>query len=211
MNRRFLCPTGWLLLVLAPALLAGCVERNYVILVPNAPGAIVVENNRYAFTAPVVRSFRYYGKYKFTVKANGYEDKEVIECIRTPWYEWAPLDFISENIIPWTIRDHRTFTYTLDQIKMVPADIVKARAEEMRIRGQGIGDPLPPPAAIILPQGPVVPQPGLAPPLEVAPLPRVIQPTGQKTQPANVPPAVPTALPPAPPEQPTPTWTPSGR
>ncbi len=204
MTRRFLFNTGWLLL----ALCSGCVERRYVILT-NVPGTVVLENNKYVGPAPAERPFRYYGNYRFTLLADGYEPKIVDECFKTPWYEYFPLDFVTENLLPFVIRDVRVLqgpSYLLTPIQAVPPEMVKARAEELRFKGQGLGDAPPPsiqPGTLPLPAQ-------TTPPIEVAPPPnRLIQPIGPAVPQVQGAPPTATALPPAPREQPTPTWTPS--
>jgi hypothetical protein len=213
MNRKSLGSMGWLLLALCAVLPGGCVERRYTVLT-DPPGAFVLENGKPIGNTTVDRPFIYYGKYRFTLMADGYQTLVVDECIKAPWYEWFLLDFVSENLIPWTIRDVRTFKYDLKRLEIIPPEIVKARADEMRARGQAIGEPLPPPP-VAIPPGAIVPAvpgavPGqVAPPIEVAPPPgRLVQPTSQTT-----PPAPPNAAAATVPQQPpaTPVWTPSGK
>jgi hypothetical protein len=168
MSRRLLLGAGWLL----AALCAGCVERTYTILtVP--PGAIVLENGHEVGPAPLTRPFRYYGTYRFDIIANGYQTKTVLQPICHPWYEYFPLDFISENLIPWVIRDRRQFEYTLEPLQVIPPEVVLQAADQTRIQGKNTGVPLPPPVTPVPPPGhPVVP-PGqpLPPPGHPAPPP----------------------------------------
>ena len=135
---------AWLVTLLAGSgLLTGCVERRFVITT-EPPGAIVYdEKNQPLGAAPADRGFTYYGTYQFTLVRDGYETQVVREKVRAPIYEWFLLDFVSENLIPWTIRDIRRFNYQLQPKQVVPPDAVKDKAEILRQRGLGIGIPLP--------------------------------------------------------------------
>ncbi len=185
MSRRIVLGAGWLLAALGCGLAGGCVERTYTI-VTLPPGAMVLENGHEIGPTPITRHFRYYGTYRFTIMANGFQTLVVDQPICAPWYEYFPLDFISENLIPWWIRDRRKFEYTLEPMQVVPPDVVRQAADTIRMEGKGIGKPLPPslgapvppPGAVLVPPGQVVPPPGppgqpLAP---VAPPPGAVQP-----------------------------------
>jgi hypothetical protein len=152
----------WLATLLAgTGMLAGCVERRFIVTT-DPPGAIVFDERDTPMggrgASPTGQSFVYYGTYQFKVIAEGYETLIVREKVNAPIYEWFLLDFISENVIPWTIRDVRSFHYQLQRKQIVsPTDILQ-KAENLRQRGQGIGVPLPAaagPPAVLGPPGPV--------------------------------------------------------
>ncbi|MCI0464725.1 MAG: hypothetical protein L0Z62_47990 [Gemmataceae bacterium] len=166
MNRRWLVNSGWLLAVAVTAGASGCVERRYTVLVDapcsNVPGAVVpaavvLENGRPVGPAPVTRPFQYYGTYEFTIIRDGFQTLKVQQPIRAPWYEYFPLDFIAENLIPWTIRDVREFHYSLQPVQVDSAEAVYGRAETMRQQGHTIGEPPTPPPGVLLPPGAVPP------------------------------------------------------
>lgn len=132
--RRF----TWLLGVAASVgLLTGCVERRYVIT-SDPPGAIVMRNGQPIGATPVDDHFVYYGTYDFTLVKEGYETLQVKQKITTPWYEWFPLDFISENLFPWPITDVRRFNYVMEPRKMVQTDQLLNDAENLRNRGRSL-------------------------------------------------------------------------
>src|SRR5207248_948705 len=100
--------------------------------------------------------FIYHGNYDFTIFAEGYETLQVHQEIPSRWYEYFPLDFFSENLIPWKIIDRREFHYELEPRHNVNTDKLRADAENLRNRGLSIGPPqkpaTPPPAqATVLP------------------------------------------------------------
>jgi hypothetical protein len=147
-------PATSLVLFMSAALASGCVERRFVITT-EPPGAIVFDEKGLPMgAAPTDRTFTYYGEYEFTLVKDGYETQVVREKVRAPFYEWFILDFFSENVIPWTLRDVRRFNYRLQPKQSVPAETVLDRADGLRERGKTIGVPLPnqPPAP-----GPIAP------------------------------------------------------
>lgn len=147
---------GWrtvALLGLLTCSLAGCVDRRFLVeSLP--PGAMVHVNGKPVGPAPADIPFTHYGKYQFTLVRDGYQTLVVEEDIRAPWYAWFPLDFVTENLLPWTMRDVRHLQYTLHPLQVVPPEAVLERAQILRSRGQGVGIPAPPP-------GPPVPGPAL--------------------------------------------------
>lgn len=152
---------SWLGGLLLLAVAAGCVERRMVITT-EPPGAVVYdESYRPLGATPVDRPFTYYGKYRFTVVKDGYETLVVEECVQPPWYEYFPLDFVSENLIPWTIRDVRRFHYRLLPAQVVPAEQTLQQGMQLRERGKTIGVPLPVPDVVTPPVA--VPGPPPAP------------------------------------------------
>jgi hypothetical protein len=163
-----------LVLTLLPT---GCVTRRFLITT-DPPGAIVYREGQPIGATPVEDSFIYYGNYHFRIVKDGYEPLDVDEKIRPPWYEIVGIDFFSENIWPFTLRDRRCFHYTLQPQVQIRHDDLRRRAEELRGRGQCIQ---PPPGIeekiremherkAAQPPGAVVPgAPVLPPPLPVAP------------------------------------------
>ncbi|HLJ93203.1 MAG TPA: hypothetical protein VKU02_08440, partial [Gemmataceae bacterium] len=55
--------------------------------------------------------------------------------------EFFPIDFFSENLIPWTIRDVRRFHYKLQPRRMVNTTELLQQAENLRNRGISIRPP----------------------------------------------------------------------
>ncbi len=129
-------------LVLSAALLAGCVERRYTIY-SDPPGAVVYKSGQPLGATPVDDYFTYYGKYDFTLVKEGYETLRVEQDITTPWYEVFPLDFISENLVPWPITDVRRFHYRLEPRRQVQTDELLREADGLRSRGRAVGNPVP--------------------------------------------------------------------
>jgi hypothetical protein len=178
-------------LLLTAALCAGCVERRYV--VTSEPlGALVYRNGVPIGTTPVDDHFVYYGKYHFTLVKEGYETLQVDAPIEAPWYEIPPLDFISENLIPFKIHDVRRLCFQLEPLRTPPAEEVLPQALQLRSRGQAIGAPrLPPPPAAVAPPSPglpPIPPPTPLPPAGApAPIPQPPLPAQPAAQPRRAP------------------------
>ena len=132
-----------LLVVVTSVALTGCVERQIIITTDPAAAVVFDEFGEGRSATPVDRTFTYYGKYRFKIVKDGFETLTVEEDIRAPWYEWLGLDFISENVVPWTIRDIRRFHYQLTPLQVVPPETVLQQGAILRERGKTIGTPLP--------------------------------------------------------------------
>jgi hypothetical protein len=175
---------------LACALLGGCVERRFVIT-SDPPNAVVFVNNVPVGASPADKQFVYYGSYKFTIVHEGYETIDVLQPVKAPWYEFGPLEFVSENLIPWTIRDVRRLHFKMQPAVLVPPEPILERGTQVREQGKAVGQPLPAPVAVPAAPAPLVPAPA------VVPAPVVGTPA----------PAVPVAPPAAPPPPPPQGWT----
>jgi hypothetical protein len=150
---------AWLSLAVCLTCMTGCVERRFVITT-SPPGAVVYDERHLPTgAAPTDREFTYYGKYRFTLVHDGFQTKMVEENVKPPWYEWIGLDFISENLIPWTIRDVRRFHYVLQPAVMVPEEAILEKAGILRQKGKEIGEPLPAPFPEVAPPPKTLPQP----------------------------------------------------
>jgi PEGA domain len=153
MNWRIVWPSC---VALSASLLGGCVERRYVVT-SDPPGAIVLRNYEQIGATPADDHFVYYGDYHFTLIKDGYQTLQVDQEIRAPWYEYIPLDFVSENLVPWRIIDVRRFHYRLEPLQQISPDELLNRGQALRNRGHSLATPAAPP-------GPV-PAPPQAPPI----------------------------------------------
>ena len=91
---------------------SGCVHRRMTIH-SDPPGAMVMLDGESIGYTPVSRDFTYYGTRELTLIKDGYETMTVNQEIRTPWYQWYPLDIITDNFLPQKLRDRRSFSYQL--------------------------------------------------------------------------------------------------
>jgi len=101
----------------------------------NPPGALVYVDDYEIGTTPVSTNFTYYGTRKIRLVKEGYETLTVMQPISPPWYEFVPLDFFAENLLPGELRDRRTLCYPLQPQVVVRNEQLRGRAEELRQRG----------------------------------------------------------------------------
>lgn len=109
----------------------GCVQRRLTIR-SSPPGALVYIDDYEIGTTPCSTDYIYYGTRKFRLVADGYETLTVEQRVPPPWYQYFPLDFVSENVWPGEIRDERTLNFQLTPQRITPAGEVMGRAENLR-------------------------------------------------------------------------------
>ena len=122
--------TIWLLAACALAA-PGCVQRRLTIR-SNPPGALVYVDNYEIGTTPVSTDFIYYGTREIRLVKDGFVTETQMAPIWAPWYQWFPLDFFAENLIPYEIRDERVLDFQLTPMVVVPTDELLDRAESLR-------------------------------------------------------------------------------
>ncbi len=141
--------TGWHAMVLISLCLLslGCVRRRMTVRT-NPPGASVYVDRQLIGTSPASSSFTYYGTRHIEVVADGFRTEKVLRKISPPWYQFPPLDFITETIWPWEIRDERIIDVTMVPAQPLPAEELTTRANTLRLQAQqGLATSLPPPVA----------------------------------------------------------------
>ncbi len=160
---------AWLTALLFLSATTGCVERRFTVF-SDPPGAVCYYNGRYLGPTPTDGYLIYYGKQKFTLMKEGYETLNVVEPYYAPWFDLPGIDFVTENIYPFKLRDVRQIHYTMRPLKSIPLEEVRTRAEELRSRGQYIGIPAPPRPVASAPVPPPPPPPeGTLPPPRTVP------------------------------------------
>ena len=194
----------WLAGALFVVVNVGCVERRFLVTTEVAgcapgqdAGAMVSVNGKLEGPSPLDYYYTWYGKYHLTIVKDGYETLQVDQRISTPWYELPGLDFFSENIWPFKVRDVREFHYVLQPVQGVRPEDVLNRGEALRAEGQQVQRlPDSKPQAPKPPPKPAPPPPGPAPDGST-PLgpPRVLPPT---VPPGVAPPTLPPGAPPTP-------------
>lgn len=134
---------------------AGCVQRRMTVR-SNPPGALVYVDDYQIGTTPVSTDFIYYGTRKIRLVKDGYETLTVRQPFPLPWYQVFPLDFVTENLWPWEIRDERVVDLAMMPAAAMPPEEVVGRAEVARLSA---GGGAPPPAPVVVQPMPVSPQP----------------------------------------------------
>jgi hypothetical protein len=142
----------------------------------NPPGALVYVDDYQIGTTPVSTDFIYYGTRKIRLVKDGYETLTVRQPFPIPWYEIFPLDFVTENLWPWEIRDERVVDLAMTTTASTPPESVVARAEQARLSAGSL--PAPPPVSVPVVQQPMVAQPIPVPPPMALPAPQPLPPPG---------------------------------
>src|SRR5262245_52116299 len=145
---------------------------------------MVYVDNQPIGTTPCATSFVYYGTREIRLVKPGYETLTINQPIPMPWYQIPPLDFVSENLTPQQIVDHRTVSFDMQPQLIVPTEQLLDRANQLRqetMQGAVV------PAAATMPPPVVVPSGPIGAPI-TTPLPDTFAPPST-TPPFNLPPA----------------------
>jgi hypothetical protein len=196
-------------MLLLAAVAAGCVQRRMTIR-SNPPGALVYVDDYQLGATPVSHDFVYYGTRKIRLVKDGYETLTVRQPFPIPWYQYFPLDFVTENLIPWEIRDERVVDLAMAPAESIPPESVVARAEQARL-ASGSLPPVDAPKVIPLPaasQPVAAPPPAVPPAQQFAPLPLPPPPQSQPLPqgPVGPPQGGGLVFPPQQPAAPSPPW-----
>lgn len=113
--------------------LTGCVERRYTIRT-NVP-AVAYVNGEEIGPTPASRSFVYHGDREIILTSPGHQTLRVIQPVDPPWWDNRLTEFFTENLIPFTFRDERTFQYDLAPTVNPPVGDLVGRAEALRREG----------------------------------------------------------------------------
>jgi hypothetical protein len=164
--RKFACP----IVLLAVLFTGGCVTRRITVR-SNPPGALVYIDKYEIGRTPCSVEYIYYGTREIKLIKDGFETLTVLQWIPPPFYEIPGIDFVSETVVPFEIRDERTFNYQLVPTCIVPTNQLLGRAENLRqatkLERLAAGPPAPPPPAVrprLLPPPPQQQAPPLGPP-----------------------------------------------
>lgn len=120
-----------LMLLLLSPLTCGCVHRRMTIR-SDPPGAqVLLEGEVVGFTPKSV-DFNYYATREITLVKDGYETLTTLQKVRTPWYQIPPLDFISDNLLPFRVTNRHEFTYNLRKKQVPRTQDILDRANTLR-------------------------------------------------------------------------------
>ncbi len=127
-----------LTLALISLALTGCVERKIVIR-SDPPGATVFLNYDAALVnpTPVEVSFTDYGTYGVRLTMDEHEEVQAMAEVKAPWWSYPPFDIITELLVPFTIKDHQEFSYTLmPYSESLSAEVLRERHEDLIRRAE---------------------------------------------------------------------------
>jgi hypothetical protein len=96
------------------------------------PGAQVFVDDQEIGTTPCSAAFVYYGTRKLTLIKDGYKTETVWQSFNAPWYQYPPLDFVTENLLIHELRDERVVDVQLQPEEIVPEQQLLDRARTLR-------------------------------------------------------------------------------
>ena len=128
---RVQCFIVLILALMMSLFLSGCVRRRMTVR-SNPPGATVYLDGKEIGRTPFSTNFDFYGRREFRLVKDGYETKTVILPVCAPWYEWFPLDFMSEVLLPGKLTDQKTYEFDMQPVVVVPMTELVGRADELR-------------------------------------------------------------------------------
>ena len=108
-----------ILTTLVATLLTGCVER-LITVTTRPPGAIVYLNDEEIGSTPVTVPFTWYGTYEVVIRKDNFATLKTTRNADAPFYQWPPLDLISECLLPFELEDHHQWDFELSA--QAPAD-----------------------------------------------------------------------------------------
>jgi hypothetical protein len=138
----------------------------------NPPGALVYVDDQEIGTTPVSTDFTYYGTRKLQLMKDGFETMTVKQSFAPPWYEYPVVEFFSENLWPFELRDEHLLNFQMQPQQILPTERLLERAENLRVGAQQG-------TAYSLPNATVTPEP----------VPPVLGPTGPYIAPPYAPPS----------------------
>jgi hypothetical protein len=118
-----------LLIAVCTMIAPGCVHRRMTIE-SNPVGALVLLDGKEIGYTPVSHDFIYYGTREVTLIKDGYETQTYPASLKAPWYQWVPLDFFSDNLLPYQVTNRHRFTY-----QMQPKDPIRDSDQNLQQRG----------------------------------------------------------------------------
>lgn len=130
--RRALTTTAAILATLSQG---GCVER-FMVIRTEPPGATVTLDDEKVGVTPCEIKYVWYGTREVVVELRGRRPVRALVPLDPPWWQYFPLDFVTDVLLPFTITDRREFSWTLEATppSEAEAEEVLRRAEELRRR-----------------------------------------------------------------------------
>lgn len=113
----------------------GCVHRRATIH-SDPPGAQAWIGDRQIGHTPASFDFTWYGTEEITLLKDGYEPETQLIKLPTPWYQTPPLDFVTDNFLPFRVKDQHEFSFQLRPRVVVPSNELMDRGNSLRSEAQ---------------------------------------------------------------------------
>jgi hypothetical protein len=138
MNRAHL-----LILLVAAAMLAGCVERRIYLRSTPAGADVYIDGEFVGATreeddpdGPLFVNFIFYGTREYTIRKPGYTTYTDEVFLSRPWYQYPPIDFFAEVLTPWRITDRHYVEVTLAPAEAADVEALYRNALDYRYRAR---------------------------------------------------------------------------
>ncbi|MEM9700923.1 MAG: PEGA domain-containing protein [Planctomycetota bacterium] len=125
--------------LLTAVLLAGtgCQSTHRRLTIDTQPrGAVVLVDGEPVGFTPASISYDYYATRRITLIKDGFQQESFLLPLESPWWQRAPLEFVTDNLLPTQVEDRRVINRVLKPKVISPADDVINRADELRSRSQ---------------------------------------------------------------------------
>jgi len=108
-----------------------CVERRLVIRTEPLGARVYVDGARRG-EAPLEVPFTFYGERRVEARAPGHRPAARAVMLARPWWQYPPLDLVTELLLPWTIEDRHPLELKLEPLGADDeGDSLLDRAQEM--------------------------------------------------------------------------------
>lgn len=118
---------------IACCVLSGCQSVHRRITIDSdPPGALVLVDGEEQGLTPMSMDFTYYATREITLVKDGYETLTVYQKVPTPWYQVFPIDFVSDNFLPFKVTNRHEYSYRLQPQVLHPTEQLYDRGQSMR-------------------------------------------------------------------------------
>ncbi|MEE8469616.1 MAG: PEGA domain-containing protein [Planctomycetota bacterium] len=93
----------------ALTLVGGCRTHRILVVDSEPRGALVRFDGEVLGRTPLEHEFQHYGPRRLTLYLPGYGTWSERVYLKTPWYSYFPLDFLTEVLIPMGLTHRRSF------------------------------------------------------------------------------------------------------
>jgi hypothetical protein len=122
----------WIIALLLVTSLPGCVHRRLTVQ-SNPPGARVLFDGEEVGETPTSVDFTHYGTHEVVLQKDGYDTLKTMQTVPAPWYQIPPIDFFSDNLLPFQLTNRHEFNYQLQASPTVPSTQgLRDRANNLR-------------------------------------------------------------------------------
>ena len=133
-----------LVILVGSVISTGCLRRRMTVRT-NPPGATVYVDKQRIGISPASTNYTYYAKRNIELVQDGYRTERFLRNFNPRWYSIPPLDFFTETLWPFEVRDERIIDVQMTPEPVVPSEAFIASAEQLRLQAsQGIAVQAPP-------------------------------------------------------------------